>query len=355
MLVQKFEESVEKFPHNTALHTGQRELSYDELNRAANRLVWRIQKIAASGSWPGHQVGLLFEHGADMIVGMLGALKSGMIYIPLDVTYPLDRLKYMLSDSGAGLILTNRENEPLARKLVRGTAPAVQFMDIGSIPESEKGENIPRQASAEQPTYILYTSGSTGRPKGVVQNHRNVWYYVRNWIQRFSITPRDRLTLVTAFSHDGAEQDIFAALLSGAALYPFDVKRMLNPTELAALVQNRHITIWHSVPTLFRYFVEALSGQEDFSRLRWILLGGESLRSGDIAAFNRFFPHALLANVYGQTESSVNSICLYRPGDTFGRLLLEIHWMRRRSCWWMKTMKSWNTSAPGRSWSPAGT
>jgi non-ribosomal peptide synthetase component F/acyl carrier protein len=161
----------------------------------------------------------------------------------------------------------------------------------------------------------MYTSGSTGRPKGVTQTHENVLYYTGNWTRLFSITASDRMTLFSSFCHDGSVQDMFGALLNGAALYPYDIKNREECVQLPEFLLKEKITIWHSVPSLFTYFASTLTGAETFPDLRFILLGGEVLREHEIKIAGTFFPHSLLADVYGQTESSVNSAWIIRPED----------------------------------------
>ncbi|MCP4156879.1 MAG: amino acid adenylation domain-containing protein, partial [bacterium] len=322
MLIKKFEEQVEQFKNNTAVKVGTKTLTFEQLNCEANRVAAEIAaQTAGRGS---SQAALLFEHGADMITGMVAALKADMLYIPLDRRYPENRLSYMLEDSQASVILTNETNLPLAQRIVAavGGEKKIKIIEIGNTAAGRSETNPQREGSGRKPAYILYTSGSTGKPKGVLQNRENVLYYVRNWIERFSITPKDRMTFLTAFTHDGAQQDIWSALLSGATLYPYDVKNVLGEVSLSEFVEKEEITIWHSVPTLFRYFVENLTPGTPFPFLRTILLGGEPLRQHDLELLKQYFPQTLLANVYGQTESSVGTIKNYTAEDTFDMPIL---------------------------------
>jgi tyrocidine synthetase-3 len=187
-------------------------------------------------------------------------------------------------------------------------------------------ENPEQEITGDTLAYILYTSGSTGEPKGVIQDHENVCYYIRNWTERFSISSRDRMTLFSSFSHDGAGQDMFGALHNGAALYPYNILNRSNMAGLSKWLIEEKITIWHSVPTLYRYFVDTLKDQNiggnQFPCLRFILLGGEQLIPHDIDMFKTFFPNAILANVYGQTESSVTSILALKAQDPVDKMLI---------------------------------
>jgi amino acid adenylation domain-containing protein len=330
MIIKKFEDQVAKFPGRTAVKTAARELSYGQLDEYANRVAHAI--IAESnrgagreaGSRQTQQVALFFEHGIDMIVGALGVLKADNIYVPLDISYPEKRLLYLLEDSGSHLILTSHRNFPLAQQLAGQTGGKCSVLNIEAIGGDIPGPPVQREVSGERTAYILYTSGSTGKPKGVYQTLRNMWYYTRNWIERFSITPDDRMSLFTSFTHDGAVQDIFAALLSGACLYPYSMKESSSIEALYMLLVKEKITIWHSVPSLFRFFADTLTEKDQFYDIRWVLLGGEPLREYDLQLYRSYFPKALLANVYGQTESSVSTICTIARENTFDDVSLGL-------------------------------
>jgi len=329
MIIEKFQEQVKTFPAKIAVKAGNRAITYSELDTYANQvahiIVERDKDRDTTSDKTSRQVSLLFEHGADMIIGVISALKAGKTYIPLDVTYPLNRLLYMLENSGSYLILTNASNFEAAAQLVARARVKIDILNIDTI-VNQKAEDAlnmntnakfaaPLKVNPDSPAYILYTSGSTGRPKGVVQTQRNVMYYTRNWTRRFSITDSDRMTLFSAFSHDGSVQDMFAALLAGATLYPYNIKTTDSTNPLYTLLMKEKITIWHSVPTLYRYFANTLTEKNVFYDIRWVLLGGEPLRPRDLELFRTHFPNATMANVYGQTESSVSTICTISQTD----------------------------------------
>jgi len=328
VIICKFERQVKKFAEKSAVITDKKQLTYRELNNYANGLARIIQKqdTIPTGSKKNQVVALLFEHSADMVIGVLGTLKADKIYVPLDVTYPGNRLAYMLEDSQAHLVLTNTNNMSLAEKLAKKLYHELPVINIDNIDNTIDYSNPERTPSGDKLAYILYTSGSTGKPKGALQDHKNVCYYIDNWTKFFSITPGDRMTLFSAFSHDGAGQDMFGALHNGAVLYPYNILNRTNIAELSQWLIDEKITIWHSVPTLYRYFVETLKDRHinhrQFPHLRFILLGGEQIREHDIEMYKRYFPRARFANVYGQTESSVDSIWTISPGDTINKMLI---------------------------------
>lgn len=315
MIVKRFEEAAAQYKNKIALHMDRESLTYGELNRWANRIASKIV-TGYTAIDPGKiknepTVALLFDHGAGPVLGLLAALKAGKIYVPLDSTYPEKRLLYMLENCGARMILTNTRNMQLAERL--STAMPVDITVINIDPDTHKpGEKLPTgnldiEETGDRPAYILYTSGSTGRPKGVLQTCANVMFFAENYINALSITSADRLTFVSSFSHDGAVQDIYASLLSGAALYPFDIKT--KPiSDLTGMLIRHNITLYHSVPTVFRHFAGFLGGDRVFSSLRLIVTGGEPLYQSDIYKVRQYFPGVSLAHMYGQTESSVNTM-----------------------------------------------
>lgn len=322
MLIQKFEEHVFTHPQTIAVKTMDTVFTYEELNQYANRIANTIIQ-----SWPAVQeietVALLFDHGAYMIAAMLGVLKANKVYVPLSPDYPLNRISYMLKNAGITLILTDTANEAIAT--AAAAEKQIPCLNIHQLPHTTPAalSNPERSIKTNQLAYILFTSGSTGHPKGVMQTHENIFYYIRNWLETLAITSADRLTLFSSFCHDGAVQDIFAALLSGATLYPYNLRNRRNANEpVAHFLLQEQITIWHSVPSLYRYFINSLTAKERFPLIRYFLLGGEPIREHDIDMFEKYFPGSTLANIYGQTESSVTSIWKIQAQDPFRKVII---------------------------------
>ncbi|MFH0344255.1 MAG: amino acid adenylation domain-containing protein, partial [Chromatiales bacterium] len=293
-IVQRFEQQVGICANHVAVKTRTHEWSYAELNRAANRAAHALLRSRGSGA---EQVALLLDHDAPMIAAVLGVLKSGKSYVPLDPAYPRQRLACMLADTR--VLLTNSANLALAKSLNH-----LQLFNIDALDSPVSNVEVP--VSPDAIAYTLHTSGSTGQPKGVTQNHRNVLHFIRAYTNNLHISANDRLTLFSAYGFDAAVQDIFAALLNGAALYPVNLKEESLDDLTQWLIENE-ITLFHSTPSTYRYFVRALSGHESFPALRLVVLGGEAVYKHDIVAYQKHFsPDCLFVNGFGLTESTVN-------------------------------------------------
>ncbi len=262
-------------------------------------------------------VALLFSHGLDQMVGLMGTLKAGKVYVPLDPGHPRDRLDYMLQDSEARLIVTNGEHYELACRLRDDVNKNIAVIDIDNLmQETPTVDGKPLAAvfnadpdvtiQPDQLAYILYTSGSTGKPKGVMQNHRNVLHFCRLYTNALHLNSDDRISLFSTYGFDAAKMDIYGALLNGGTLYPYDIKEDDNLARMGQWIQDEGITIYHSIPTVYRYFTDMLTGDEDFSAVRFIVLGGEAVFKKDIEAYKTHFSDdCIFINGLGPTESTV--------------------------------------------------
>jgi amino acid adenylation domain-containing protein len=306
-----FEKLVRKYPQNTAVKTKNQELNYRQLNEESNQAARTILDLCGQNSGG---AALLFEHDADMIVGIMSVLKAGMFYIPLDPTTPSERLIYILKDTGAKILLTNNKNIELARDLVTKTANHIKIINSNTIDPGISPQNPGLKIDPHNPAYILYTSGSTGRAKGVIQAHINVLHHSRVYTNNLHITASDRLTLLSSYVFDAAVMDIFGALLNGAALYPFSIMDEGNLDGVFAWLKEEKLTIYHSVPTVYRYLMDILdtngkaesTAGETFPYLRFIVLGGESVYKKDLENYKKHFSReCLFINGLGPTESTV--------------------------------------------------
>jgi amino acid adenylation domain-containing protein len=298
-IYERFAAQVQKHAARTAVKTTNHKWSYAELNTKAKRIAQTIAGLCGKGE---DRVALLCEHDAPMIAAMLGALRAGKSYVPLDPDYPEARLAYIVDHSQSKALLADERNFELARRL----APAgVCVINVDDLACFDHAVDLP-EVTPDGCAYILYTSGSTGRPKGVVQNHRNVLHFIRVYTNNLHIDSTDRLTLLSSYCFDASVMDIYGALLNGATLYPIDIRRD-GIARLSEHLCTEKITIYHSTPTVYRYFVETLSERNEFPRLRLIVLGGEEVSRHDVESYRKHFADdCLFVNGLGPTESTVS-------------------------------------------------
>ena len=299
----RFEEMVEKFPGEIAVKSRAHEWTYEALNCKANSVANTLLETCKEES---ERIALLFEHDVDMIAALLAVLKAGKTYVPLDPSYPVERLSYMIEDSRASFLLSNKLNIALAGEL---KTDGIELINIDEMDGNPATDNPNIVISPGALAYILYTSGSTGKPKGVVQNQRNVLHFTRIYTNSIHIVHEDRLTLISSYSFDAAVMDIFGALLNGATLYPVNIREE-GLADLPLWLVDQKISIYHSTPTVYRFLMDTLSDKEEFRDLRMIVLGGEAVYRRDVDLYKKYFsPDCLFVNGLGPTESTVSLQC----------------------------------------------
>ena len=298
-ITDRFEKQVICYPNRLAVKTKNIQLTYLELNQTANCIARAILSLRGEKEEP---VALMLEQGDLLIAAILGVLKSGKSYVPLDSSFNPERNAYMIEDSGAGLILTDHRNLKPAKNLA-GNKHMV--FDIQDAISRFCSENLRLPISPDAIAYILYTSGSTGKPKGVFQNHRNVLHNIMKYTNGLHISADDRLTLLYSCSFGASVSDIFGALLNGAGLFPFNLRED-GLTKLTDWLIQEKITIYHSVPTVYRHFITMLNGTENLSSLRLIKLGGEPVYKKDLDLYKRHFQKTCIFHVgLGSTEMNI--------------------------------------------------
>lgn len=314
-MTERFEKMVRQFPERMAVETRRHRLTYGDLNRAANRTAHAVLSICGDKN---RSIAVLMEHDAPVIGAIIGALKAGKFYVPLDPSLPYARSKFILDDVEAESIITNTSHLSLAKALMKAPSRLVNIDDIEDFSDT----NPLVGARPDQLSWVIYTSGSTGRPKGVMQNHRNVLHFIMNYTNALHICAEDRLTLVYSFSVNGGAHDIFAALFNGATLCPYDLKTE-GFAEFGQWLIDEEITIYHSVPTVFRQLAEGLTGRENFPDIRIVRLGGEPVYRRDVTLFkNHFSKDCILVNRLGSSETgSLRMFFLDKETEITGNLV----------------------------------
>ena len=298
-IAERFAAQVEKYPGRIAVKSRNHEWTYQDLDRVAGNIAQSILRRRGSSE---ERIALLFEHDAPMIAGMLGALKAGRTYVPLDPRHPTVRLAQIVEHSEATALLTNSKNLALAHELANDGVRLINIDDVDTA-----APHIPPTAiGPDRLAYILYTSGSTGQPKGVMQSHRNVLHHIRVYTNNLHLNADDRLTLLSSYCFDASVMDIYGALLNGATLYPIDILEE-GLSGLSRHLIDEGITVYHSTPTVYRLFGNTLNGETDFPRIRLIVLGGEEVNRADVELYKKHFSgNCLFVNGLGPTEATVS-------------------------------------------------
>ena len=301
-----FEAQARRRPEAVAITCEGRHVTYQELDALASGLAARLR---AAGVIPGGMVGLYVERSVDAIVAILGILKAGGVYVPIDRSYPPERIEFMLQDADVSALVTQRA---LEHALSTGAVPRILVDEPGpggddvSLVETGTGEDV---------AYVIYTSGSTGRPKGVMVTHHNVLRLFEATAPWYAFDERDVWSLFHSLAFDFSVWELWGALLHGGRLVivPHDVTRA--PDEFLDLLLSEAVTVLNQTPSAFRQLMAAdqTRGVVVPLSLRLVIFGGEML---DVPGLKPWFARRgdtqpRLVNMYGITETTVH--VTYRP------------------------------------------
>jgi amino acid adenylation domain-containing protein len=291
--------------------------SYTELDRKSDLLSRYLIKL---GVKRGDLVGIHMERCAEMVVAMLGILKAGAGYVPLDPEYPVERIQYMMEDAGIKILLTQSHLNPPIKELdIRPVYLDTQWEEITSNLSDDTGYTPPTEWIPPEPeniAYVLYTSGSTGKPKGVEVPHRALVNFLTTMVKKPGISESDTLLAVTTLSFDIAGLEIFLPLVSGAKLVIANREAVMDADELLKLMQQCGVTMMQATPSTWRMLLVA--GWQGDKNMK-ILCGGEAFPK-DLAR-TLVSPCGEVWNMYGPTETTIWSTC-YQIKDADGPILI---------------------------------
>jgi amino acid adenylation domain-containing protein len=295
-----------------AVSSGDNLLTYEDLDARSNRLARHLRALGVDRD---QLVGLCVERGVDLLVAMLGIWKAGGAYVPLDPGFPLDRLTYMLEDSGARVLVTQAG---LANELLRDSQVAAVRLDADRAAiEERSADPLPPAAGPHDRAYVIYTSGSTGRPKGVEIEHRALVNFLWSMREAPGLTADDVLAAVTTMSFDIAGLELFLPLLTGARVELVSREVAGDPAALAQVLKSCGATVMQATPATWRMLIE--SGWRGDRALK-ALCGGEALRSDLVQRLQPLCGE--LWNMYGPTETTIwSSLARIESADdvTIGR------------------------------------
>jgi tyrocidine synthetase-3 len=327
-LHQLFKEQVEKTPdhiavvgthclHESTLLEGTRGLAslkapvaitYRELNHRSNQLAYLLGN---KGAGPDTIVGIMVERSLEMISGILGILKAGGAYMPIDPGYPEERVRYMLADSGAKILVTT---PGLSEEFNRLSIVNCQLLIVNEMLTNRRRlNNPPKEATNNLQlecfnlAYILYTSGSTGRPKGVMVQHRAVMNTLYTLSREYPLQETDVYLLKTSFLFDVSVTELFGWFWRGGRLAVLEKGGEIESQRLLQTIQRYGVTHINFVPSMFTVFTDYLGPRniDRLSSLRYIFLAGEELLSPPVERFRELAPGIALENIYGPTETAI--------------------------------------------------
>jgi len=325
LLHEIFEEQADLAPERLAVVDGERTITYGELNCRANRLA---HLLCSRGIGRSSFVGILVGRSIEAYVAILGCLKSGAAYVPLDREYPADRVAFILNDCGVALLLTTADCAPQHA----GFAGPVLMMDELAVAAlvDETDENLPRSVTDLSPDdlcYVIYTSGSTGKPKGVEIEHRSAAHLVRAEQWLYEVEPDDRIYQGFSLAFDASVEEVWMAFSNGAALVTATPEMSHAGPALSALLTEARVTVLSCVPTLLAMLTD------DLPLVRLLIVGGEACPPDLVRRWST--DSRRMVNTYGPTEATViatfadchpdRPVTIGRPLPNYTAYILDEH------------------------------
>lgn len=310
-------EQSNKTPSAIAVAHHQQLSTYQHINESSNQLAHYL--ITAHAVKQGDLVGVMVEPGANMVVGMLAVLKAGAAYVPIDPSYPQDRIRQMVKQAGVEVLLTEKHGA-----LTLEEQPLIQLVYMDGLEQEVSWRSYSKEkpnidVSGHDLMAVIFTSGSTGKPKGVMLSHEGFMNRIE-WHQSvFRLEPGERVAQKTSCCFDISVWELFWPLMYGGTLCPVEREVVKNPWGFADWVVKERVNILHFVPSMFGEFINAI--QDDgyqFEQLRWLIFSGEALPLSVIKKWKaRYGAQIGLANLYGPTEASIDVTCHIIP-ETYG-------------------------------------
>lgn len=284
-------------PNKVAIKYNDSSITYKLLNCKANQVANMLRKMGIERE---QIIGLFMEKGIHLIIGMLGILKSGGAYLPMDPDYPKERLEYILNDSNVQLILTQKD-----------LSNRIDFLGKMLVIEDEilkqfNSDNLNSMNEQSDLAYIIYTSGTTGTPKGVMIEHKNVVRLMFHAENQFTFSNLDIWTMFHSPCFDFSVWEIYGALLYGGKLIITDKLTARDTTEFYKLLVREHVTVLNQTPSAFYNLINEVNVLDEPLTLRYVIFGGEALNPNKIKKWKREYPHVKLINMYGITETTVH-------------------------------------------------
>lgn len=295
-IAELFEEQAKKTPNNVAVVFGMQKLTYKELNEKANSLAYYLRK---NGIETNDLVGIMVNRSLEMIIGMLAVLKAGGAYIPIDPTYPKDRIEYMLKNSNSKLLLTQEHLHDIT-DFKNCVYIDLSNDSIYSLPN----DNLNHTNTPEDLAYVIYTSGSTGLPKGVMLKQRNIVNFVYGIMKEFGFTYKDTIVSITTFSFDIFVLESLLPILNGLKTVITSEEEQTDIKMFNELCKKNNVTIFQTTPSRLQAMLAKENSFDFIKKLKYILIGGEPFPPALLKQLQES-SKARIYNMYGPTETAV--------------------------------------------------
>jgi amino acid adenylation domain-containing protein len=297
---QVFEQVVRRSPSAPALVFGETRLDYCELDEYANRIA---HVLRGRGVRDGDRVGVCLDRSLELVIVLLGVMKAGATYVPMDPAYPLERLEYMTRDAGLRVVVSSKSDFPAGSPV-----DLLSLQQLVEFSKAHPSDPVESAVSGEGAAYIIYTSGSTGRPKGVVIPHHNVLSLIDATRDDFHLSGDDTWTLFHSSAFDFSVWEMWGCLLTGGRLIvvPYWVSR--SPSEFLELLSKERVTVLNQTPSAFAQLIEADRTRPTDLALRLVIFGGEPLNTRMLVPWFDRRPETVcrLVNMFGITETTVH-------------------------------------------------
>jgi amino acid adenylation domain-containing protein len=300
-LILQIQRQVELTPDAVAVADGRMELTYSELNERSNRLARHLKGRGAGNETP---VALIMERSAQMLVTILACFKAGAAYLPIDPNYPEQRIRMIVGESGAVVVVSDEQDRWGITGAVRWVWLEREREAIGRQPAS----NLPVSTDASNLAYVIYTSGSTGQPKGVMIERRGMINHLYAKIEELGLSGEDRIAQTACQCFDISVWQFLAGLMVGGRIEIVRSEYARDPVKLLEQVETRGVSVLETVPAMLRGMIESLeegdAGDAELKRLRWLVVTGEALSAELCRRWLRLREKTKLINAYGPTECS---------------------------------------------------
>jgi len=301
LFLHLFDEQVEKIPENIAVQFGDKKLTYKELDQKSNQIAWHLKELNAGQDIP---IIIYLKRSLDLITAMVGVMKSGSAFLPIDSDYPVKRLKTIIEDIHAPILITQKSLKERLKHIYDRDMVVIDDSETKQIISSQSVRPLKDNIAKHNLAYIIYTSGSTGNPKGILQKHETLSHFLQSMQERIQITEHDIVLQHTTITFDISVEEIFHTLMKGAKLSILEPGMEKFADAIIEHIRNNGCTVLHTVPSMMKGILEIVEKKELAGLpLNKVLVGGEALTIDLVEKFYNHLPKAVLYNVYGPAEA----------------------------------------------------